>query len=139
MRKILILTHGKFAEGINHTLELFIGKKDNFYSISAYVDDQSVDDQINRFLNLLDENDELIVFTDILGGSVNQKMLTHLSRSNTHIIAGFNLTSLICISTLPENRPISKSDIDNILFETRESVVYVNEYFESTILHDDDE
>lgn len=139
MRKYLILTHGKFADGIAQTLSLFIGEDHPFNSISAYVDDVSVDDQIERFMTSIGDNDELIILSDLLGGSVNQKVIPYLKRSNTHIIAGFNLATLLQLSTMNTESLLSKDDINNLIQETRTSVVYVNDYFASMQINEDDE
>lgn len=139
MRKILIISHGRLSEGIMNTLELFIGESKDFAAISAYVDDIPVETKIVEYLSTIKDEDELIILSDLLGGSVNQKMIPYMSRAHTHLIAGFNLATLIQLSTFPVDRFLNTTDIEMLVEETKNSVVYVNDYFSKMNNNQDDE
>lgn len=97
MKKIVIASHAKMAKGIQSTLELFIGSDLDVTYMSAYVDDEpAIEEQIEIFFNQLKDEDQAVIFTDMFGGSVNQKMVTaSQERENVFIIAGFNLPVVI--------------------------------------------
>lgn len=97
MKKIVIASHAKMAKGIQSTLELFIGSDLDVTYMSAYVDDEpAIEEQIETFFNQLKDEDQAVIFTDMFGGSVNQKMVTaSQERENVFIIAGFNLPVVI--------------------------------------------
>lgn len=137
MRKFLIITHGGFAKGIAHSLTLFIGENHPFHAISAYVDDTPVQDEIASFMATVEENDQLVVLTDIMGGSVNQLMMPYLSRPNTYILAGFNFPMLIELSCLPEEAEID--DFRRIINNGQKAIVLMNDYHFSASLDEGDE
>ncbi len=93
--KILIATHGHLADGVKDNLALFIDISD-VEVINAYVegDEGTWLNDVDRFIKECSEDEVRIIFTDILGGSVNQKILEHNKCSNVKVIAGFN-TALI--------------------------------------------
>src|SRR4051812_47751226 len=97
-RKFLIATHGTFAKGIQSSLELIIGATDNLFIIQAYItENKSIEDELNDVLANVTEDDELIIFTDLLGGSVTNQVLRIAIRENVHVVSGFNLPLLIDI------------------------------------------
>lgn len=100
MRKIVIASHGMLAKGIQSTLELFAGKDLDVTYMSAYVDgEEKIETQIATFFSNLADEDQAIIFTDIYGGSVNQKFtLAAQGRPNVALIAGFNLPLIVEIA-----------------------------------------
>ena len=42
--------------------------------INAYVDECDYEQELNVFVNQVNEQDQIFVFTDLFGGSVNQKI-----------------------------------------------------------------
>src|SRR5258705_8891970 len=96
MRKFLIATHGAFAKGIKSSLDMIIGETDNVFLIQAYLDENIiVEDELAAILTNITGADELIIFTDLLGGSVNNIMLREALKENVHIVSGFNLPLVI--------------------------------------------
>ena len=39
-KQFIVITHGKFAEGIKNSLEMLIGKQENLIAVSCYVDEK---------------------------------------------------------------------------------------------------
>lgn len=85
------------AQGVKGTLELFTGSDSDITYMCAYVEGmETIDDQINHFFNNLKDEDQAVIFTDMFGGSVNQKMtLAAEGKENVFIVAGFNLPVMI--------------------------------------------
>src|SRR5258708_38919994 len=108
-RKYLVATHGTFAAGVKSSLDIIIGETDNIWLIQAYVDENvSVETELKQILEQLNDDDELIVFSDILGGSITNQVLQHLLRPNIYIVAGFNLPLLIEILLADKEAPIDE-------------------------------
>lgn len=95
MRNILIATHSTFASGILGSLNLLIGERPEITVIDAYVDDSDYTEKIDDFFAKYNDQDEYVVFTDLYGGSVNQKMVNYKSKYEFHLITGFNLPILL--------------------------------------------
>ena len=92
--KVLIATHGMMASGVVNTLSLFTDCNDIRY-LNAYVDESDYTQQIVDFINQIDETETAIIFTDSIGGSVNQKVVAMNHRKNVKIITGFNLALIL--------------------------------------------
>ena len=125
-RKYLIATHGTFSTGVRSSLNMIIGDTGNLYIIEAYVDDKvNVEDQIRLVLDEISNEDELIIFSDIMGGSVTNQLLQQALKPNMHIVSGFNLPLLIEIMLADAETPINEV-IDDAIINAKEQMVYVN-------------
>ncbi|WP_407045628.1 PTS sugar transporter subunit IIA, partial [Enterococcus faecium] len=71
MRKLIIASHSTLAEGFKETLEFLTGIQSRINSLCAYVEGTEEIDQ--KIPELLATSDEVIILTDMAGGSVNQK------------------------------------------------------------------
>ncbi|NTP76701.1 hypothetical protein HQ866_11385 [Enterococcus faecium] len=95
MTKFAIATHGNFAKGLQSTLELFIPNEEIAF-LSAYVEEEPpIDEQLEIFFASLEADELVVVFTDLFGGSVNQKVLLASKGRQVQIIAGFNLPVIL--------------------------------------------
>ncbi|KWZ78842.1 PTS sugar transporter subunit IIA [Heyndrickxia coagulans] len=97
MNKILVATHGYFANGIKSSIKLLTGVEENIYFLNAYVNDESIDKQIEHFFQSASEENEIIIFTDLYGESVTQKIIAYASsiKRKVHLISGFNLPVIL--------------------------------------------
>ncbi|WP_203245825.1 PTS sugar transporter subunit IIA [Sporosarcina beigongshangi] len=127
MKKILIATHGEFAEGIMSSAEIILGKQENLFFINAHVDHIPVDKKIETFLaENVSEDDNLIIITDVFGGSVNQTAIRYLSSGKVNIITGFNLPLLLELIMLNES-DITPEKLKEITEKSKEQIIYVND------------
>lgn len=92
--KILIATHGMMASGVKSTLSIFTDTSE-ITTIDAYVDDTDYTPEIQKFISRINEGEIAIIFTDLIGGSVNQKVLALNNKSNVKIISGFNISLIL--------------------------------------------
>ncbi|MBB6110593.1 PTS system, fructoselysine and glucoselysine-specific IIA component [Mucilaginibacter lappiensis] len=126
MRKFLIATHGAFAKGIQSSVNMIIGETDNVFLIQAYLDDHiSVEDELATVLTHITADDELVIFTDLLGGSVNNIMMREALKDNVHIVSGFNLPLLIEVIMGDAGTPVMEV-IEEAIVNAKEQMVYVN-------------
>ncbi|HEM5632709.1 TPA: PTS fructose transporter subunit IIA, partial [Streptococcus suis] len=72
MQKIVIATHERLAEGYYRTLNYLIPEMPEIIILSAYIETNSIQEQVDDIYQNLKDEDKLIVLTDIAAGSVNQ-------------------------------------------------------------------
>ena len=133
-KKILIATHGKFASGIGQAVELLLGKQKNLFVIDAYVDESDYTSKVNEFFQNYDEECDYLVFTDLFGGSVNQKLILEKRKHDYYLLSGFNLPLLL---ELIISETINDQVIKDAITNAQESIVFVDEMLESESKNDD--
>ncbi len=136
MRKFLITAHGTFSSGIKSSLDIIIGRTENVFVINAYVDSNaSIEEDLNAVLRNVSADDELIVFTDLLGGSITNQVLRYALRENVHVVSGINLPLVIEVMLASEEEPVAKI-IEGAIASAREQVTYVNKSMNKEYDHD---
>ena len=126
MRKFLIATHGSFSAGIKTSLDMIIGEMGNVFIIQAYVNgNKSIDDELNEVLKNISDEDELVIFSDLLGGSITNQILRVALKENIHTVSGFNLPLLIDILLADTETPVNEV-IETAIANAKEQIVYVN-------------
>lgn len=95
MLKLFISSHGHLASGIKSSLDILLGNSDNVVAFDAYVNQDNLADQLNKFYETVNDNDEVILLSDLYGGSVNNEMMLHLSQANTRLVTGVNLALVL--------------------------------------------
>ncbi len=115
--QILIATHGKMASGMKYTAELIVGQMAEITTIDAYVNPE--DDIEKEFENyfLAHEKDRVVVFTDLMGGSVNQKLMKYRKPNKVTLITGSNLPALI--TTMMASEDVTDSELLEYIEESR--------------------
>ncbi|HAQ6423115.1 TPA: PTS sugar transporter subunit IIA, partial [Enterococcus faecium 1,230,933] len=100
MATIILASHGEFAQGLKQTATMIIGDSVPIHALSAFRDeDESILVQIKKLLATIDI-EETYILTDILGGSVNNDMLTIIKEyEGLQLITGMNLPLVISIAT----------------------------------------
>ena len=126
MRKIVIMSHGELAKAALSTLGFFMSGLQNVTAISAYADDCDPKAELEKFWAQTSPQDQVILCTDILGGSVNQLTLPYLSRPNTYIFTGFNFPMLLQLACLDEDA--SPQQIKALAEVGKEAVICMNDY-----------
>ena len=130
-RKFLIATHGTFSAGAKSSLDMIIGAVPYIFIIQAYLDEKvNVEQQIQEVLEQVSDQDELVIFSDIMGGSVTNQLLQHALKPNIHILSGFNLPLLIDVMLAGQDTPVNEV-IRSAIENAKEQMVYVNELLTS--------
>ncbi|GGP07477.1 PTS sugar transporter subunit IIA [Oceanobacillus neutriphilus] len=126
MKKILVATHGNFAEGIISSIKLILGEQENLHYMNAYLDEVPLKEKIKIYFeqNTATE-DVVIVFTDLFGGSVNQAFLEYIDRENTHFITGVNLPLLLETVMLNEEN-VTEEKLKEIVTRSKEQIIYTD-------------
>lgn len=128
MRKVLIATHAQMAEGIKSTAEFIIGEKNNLTFINAYINDIPFKDELDHFKKDLSGEDELVILTDILAGSVNQEVTLLTDRPHTHVITGVNLPLVLGVALANDTTYLDPDQLNKIIADAKDAIIYVNEF-----------
>ncbi len=109
MNHIILASHSKLAEGMRETVRFF--KADA--QLDVIEQTQGDTNFEERFCRLIEENQgkNIVVFTDLYGGSVNQVAFRTLARHKYWLVTGMNLVVLleVCFAT---------EDVDQEMLET---------------------
>ncbi len=122
MRHVVLASHHHFAQGLAETLE-FLGAKNDFDVICAYVDNQPLATQVEEVFRRFAPEDEVLVLTDILQGSVNQAVVPFLG-SNVFLVAGVNVPLAMELCLMPDT--LTTEAIEQAVQLARESICLVN-------------
>lgn len=126
--KIILVSHGKLAKGMKDTVEMIAGQQENLEAYEAYENGTSDDSFINDLKISLasSKNDDVIVVTDVLGGSVNNEATQLLKdHPNLTILTGMNLPLIITLVTTV-NSGISDEKVSEAIDEGKKGVLSVN-------------
>lgn len=124
MKQILIATHGKMASGIRYTAELITGKSDEITTIDAYVNpEDNLEEQFAAYFRE-HEGERIIVFSDLMGGSVNQKLLGYAEKENVTLITGTNLPVLMQVMLADED--VDEEEIQEYIEASRQELQMVS-------------
>ena len=138
-RKIIIASHNKLAFGMKETLGYITGDVSHVVEISAYLDNTPVDEAIKASLADVSADDEVIILTDLLGGSVNQAFFPYLNHEHFHVITGMNLPVLMSLALQPTNTYLDAATIHQAIAEARDQLIYVNDFVAAMAVDDDDD
>ena len=116
MLKIFLSSHGHMASGIKSSLDILIGNTDKITVFDAYVDEINVKDVLEGFYETVSEDDEVLLLSDLYGGSVNQVMFTFLNRPNTRLVSGVNLALVL---ELAIKETVSDSELEELVENSR--------------------
>lgn len=92
MLKFVLASHGKMAEGIRDSIHLILGEAVKLHTICAY--SQGPDDvtkEIEKLFHNFNTEDDIIVMTDLFGGSVNSAFVSLLSKRRFWLVTGISL------------------------------------------------
>ncbi|MGM0125548.1 PTS system, fructoselysine/glucoselysine-specific IIA component [Enterococcus sp. AZ194] len=136
-RKIILASHGKFASGILSSLQLICGTTDKVTALDCYLTEAF--DLTKAVSEIIQENEnkELVIVTDLFGGSVNNEFLHHIQQPNYYLVAGMNLPFLIELVTGFEQVESLSEFIQQALETSKQSIQFCNQTFEQEIAEED--
>lgn len=101
-----------------------MGDVGNITCINAYVDqDENLAETLEQYFAQVQPEDQVIVLTDIKGGSVNQKIVPYAVRENVFLIAGFNLPLLVALAIAPQG--ITREDVRQYIEDSKKQMELV--------------
>ena len=128
MKRILVTaSHHRMAEGLKDTLAFVSGGAQETIALSAYVDNQPIEEAVETLMNGFADEDEVVILTDITSGSVNQQFFKYRNRPHTHIVSGMNLPLAFQIAMEDQDEYISVERMREIVEESKNEMKYVND------------
>lgn len=133
MRHVILASHHRFAEGLRDTLD-FLGNKQPLEVVCAYVDSTPLEEQVRKIFGAIGPDDEVLILTDILQGSVNQAFAPYMG-PHVFLVAGINVPTALelCLSS----DELSIQGIEDVMEMGRQSMRLVNT-FAATVDEDDE-
>ena len=128
-KKIMIATHTTLAEGFKKAMHFFTGEGESIVTVCAYDDvNEDPTPEIDRFFDSLEPDDTVVVFNDLLCGSINQILAKKLKTTprGFHLITDVNLSVIIGVSTLGEEEINAENIRENIEL-SRANMKYMND------------
>ncbi len=123
--KYIIASHGQYADGLYSVVKQLAGDEKKVYAILAYIDEETIHEKFEKVIK--EDKGTWIIFTDILGGSVNQYVIKNYNESRFKIIAGINPYCVLSILELEEDEHLDEN-IRNIINESHKQMCYVNDF-----------
>ncbi len=115
------------ADGIKDSLAFISGDAQETIALSAYVDNQPIEEAVDLLMSGFESEDEVVVLTDLTAGSVNQQFFKYRNRPHTHIISGMNLPLAFQIAMEPQDEYISVERMREIVEESKNEIKYIND------------
>lgn len=114
---------------------MIVGETDNVFIINAYVNgNKSIEEDLLSIMNQIQSDDELIVFSDLTGGSVTNQVLQFTLKENVHVISGINLPLVIDVMLADPETP-AEQVIDSAIHNAKQQITYVNRILNSRIFN----
>ena len=124
MKKFMVASHARLATGYQSTIDLFAGSDHQITYVSAYVDEVDLDQEVTTFISSISDDDQAVIFTDLFGGSVNQKfVIAAQNKTNIFVVAGMNLPVILEIILSPDN--FDRDVIDSLIANGRTAMQQV--------------
>lgn len=127
MRRFIFASHHKLAYGLKDTVDFLTGATKTIYDINAYLDDETkdIDTVVAELFASFDDEDEVVVLVDMMGGSVYQKFYPYMS-DKVHVICGMNLPMALSLVLAPEDECLTSEKVEQVLMDCKNQLVYVN-------------
>jgi len=130
MREVFIASHGHYAQGIVSALNLLIGEDHGIGAICAYCGEIGSTAELAACFSTLAlesarRGNELVLFTDMQGGSVNNTAVqVMMNFPHMHVVSGANLIMLMefCMS----EKPTSDERIQDAIQMATQAMQYMN-------------
>lgn len=124
MNTFIIATHSTYAQGLYNCLKFFKDDIDNVHYINAYVEDNEFEKSFVRLAEKLDASN-LIVLTDMPGGSVNQICFKLMNTFNFHLVSGVNFP--LALEMIFSSKELDADEIQRMIASAKEQMIYMNE------------
>ena len=129
--RYVLASHGELASGMKDSVQLILGRDKEIFTICAYSDGSTgINDKIETVFSRFNREDHVFVFTDILGGSVNNDFIRILNKKKFYLITGMSLPLVIEIMT-NDNIADPKERIKTSIDECKKYICFCNELLEN--------
>ena len=115
MRRLVIASHERMAEGVKNTLDFITNSS---FSVNAYTTQIPLENQLQSVFEEFETEDEIVILTDMLTGSVNQACIPYRN-DHVFLITGFNIPAALEILLYPQDKKLSEKELRRIVETAR--------------------
>ncbi len=134
MTDILIASHGHFASGLKSSIDILTGMAKKIQVIDAYVDKSDYTKQITDFIQ--NAKRPAVIFTDLKGGSVNQKVVLKAAQEkDIFIVTQTNLA--VVLAVFLDNEQLTKEHLQDLINQSQVELFQLNDGDESSTQEDE--
>lgn len=139
MNQVILASHGGLAAGMRDTVELIVGEVPNVHVLSTTRDEtEPIAVRARRLLEGFDPADAVYILTDVMGGSVNNDMLTLLPEfPQATLLCGTN--ACLALNLASAEDPLSDGEIEEFLEEARGQIVNCNKLLQQAAENEEDD
>lgn len=123
---VILTSHGKMAQGMSDTAQIFFGsdiKQFGFLGLDNQDDIQLYKEKLYKLIKNVDDGDGVVVLTDVLGGTPCNTA-SALANDKIQVISGMNIPILLEILT---QRNQICDDIPQLIISAKDGIVWINE------------
>ena len=126
MSQFIIATHSYLADGYKHSIKFFNTEVKNIHFINAYTEEKNnFVEELEKLLNEF-KDEQVIILTDLPGGSVNKESASLIKQYNCNVISGINL-SLVLELVLSSDEVLTDETIRSAVEQARSQIVFMND------------
>ena len=127
---ILISSHGKMAEGMLDTLNMFYSSELENVAALCYQESITLDDfneKMNVTIQKINDGSGVIILTDIMGGTPMKEGIKYIS-DDIIMISGMNFSLLLDL-VIKRNtvKNVKELDVGSIIEDAKQGIVNINE------------
>ena len=95
---IVLSGHGKFASGLNSSIQLIAGQQEGFEVVDFLegMSSEALQQALQKAVESVDQGQGIVLFTDIPGGTpFNQSVIFSTKKEKVRVVSGTNLPALL--------------------------------------------
>lgn len=137
MRKFIVASHGNLASGLLSAAQMIIGniRGVTCYDLLDYHSPLEIYEAIRTVVRNT-EDEEILILTDLLGGSINNQLLDLCEYQHVHVIAGVNLGILLEVYLASESEPCEELACRAITLGRENMQLFNREIIRDAIIRD---
>lgn len=139
MNQIILASHGGLSAGMKDTVQMILGEMPNLYAIATLRDEtEPVTAAARRLLGSFAPDDEVYILTDVLGGSVNNDMLTLLPEyPAVHLICGMNASLVLTLASNDE--AMTQDELAECIADAKAQIIDCNQLLKQAAQDEEDD
>ena len=117
MNRIILASHGGLSAGMKDTVQMILGELPNLYALATLRDETELED--------FAAEDAVYIVTDVMGGSVNNEMLTLLPEyPAVHLICGMNASLVLTLASNDE--ALTQDELAECIADAKAQIIDCN-------------
>lgn len=113
--RLILISHGDFAHGMKHALQMIIGEQE-FIESYGLQEGGNPNVIMEEVAETISENETVIFLSDIIGGSMHNAAVPLVNNENVFLVGGSNLAVAIQVALM---KPATAEDLDLQINESK--------------------